>query len=201
MALLLYGVSIAMVVRAGLGVFPWDVLHQGIARRTPFSLGTVTVAVSLVVLLAWLPLRQRPGVGTVANVLVIGLVVDPAVALIPAPRAAPLRVLLMLAGVLLNAAATAAYLGVQLGPGPRDGLMTGLVRRTGGSVRLVRTGIELGVVTLGWLLGGTLGVGTVLYAVGVGPVVQVLLPRVSFGPVPAVRPAGTGPVPGEPLAD
>jgi uncharacterized membrane protein YczE len=178
--LVLYGVSMALLVRSALGVMPWDVLHQGLAGRLGWSLGTVTIVVGALVLLAWIPLRQRPGIGTVSNVLVIGLAVDATLTVLPAPSALPARVALLAAGVLLNAVACAAYIGVHLGPGPRDGLMTGLVRRTGGSVRLVRTSIEAAVVVTGWLLGGTLGVGTVVYALSIGPLVHLLLPPLSL---------------------
>jgi uncharacterized membrane protein YczE len=178
--LALYGASMALLVRSTLGVMPWDVLHQGLARHLGWSLGTVSIAVGALVLLAWIPLRQLPGVGTVSNVVVIGLAVDGTLAVLPAPSALAWRVGFVAAGVLLNAVATAAYIGVHLGPGPRDGLMTGLVRRTGGSVRVVRTSIEVAVVATGWLLGGTLGLGTVVYALAIGPLVQLLLPRVSL---------------------
>ena len=177
--LALYGLSMALLVRAGLGVMPWDVLHQGIARTVGGSLGLVSAVVGALVLLLWIPLRQRPGIGTVSNVVVIGLSVDAALAVIPSVHAMAFRVLLVPVGIALNAVATAAYIGVRLGPGPRDGLMTGLVARTGGSVRLVRTAIEVVVVATGWLLGGTLGVATVLYAVAIGPLVQPLLPRLT----------------------
>jgi uncharacterized membrane protein YczE len=180
LGLALYGASMALLVRSRLGVMPWDVLHQGLSRHLGWSLGTVSIAVGALVLLAWIPLRQLPGVGTISNVVVIGLAVDGTLALLPAPSALAARVALVVAGVLLNAVATAAYIGVHLGPGPRDGLMTGLVRRTGGSVRVVRTSIEVAVVATGWLLGGTLGLGTVVYALAIGPLVQVLLPRLSL---------------------
>ena len=193
--LALYGVSMALIIRSTLGNMPWDVLHQGLAGRLGWSLGTVTIAVGALVLLGWIPLRQRPGVGTVSNVVVIGVAVDAAMALLPPPSALPLRVGLLLAGVLLNGVATAAYIGVHLGPGPRDGLMTGLVRRTGGSVRLVRTSIEVAVVATGWLLGGTLGIGTVVYAVAIGPLVQVLLPRLSLSPASTPTPTAAAPIP------
>ena len=176
LGLLLYGLSMALLVRSSLGVMPWDVLHQGLARQVGGSLGQVTIVVGVIVLLGWIPLRERPGLGTVSNVVVIGLAVDAALAVISAPTAWPARLALVVLGVALTAAATAAYIGVRLGAGPRDGLMTGLVRRTGGSVRLVRTGIEVAVVTVGWLLGGTLGVATVLYALAIGPLVHLLLP-------------------------
>jgi uncharacterized membrane protein YczE len=178
--LVLYGVSMALLVRSTLGVMPWDVLHQGLSRQIGWSLGTVSIAVGALVLLAWIPLRQKPGVGTVSNVVVIGVAVDGALALLPAPSNLAVRIAFLAGGVLLNAVATAAYIGVHLGPGPRDGLMTGLVRRTGGSVRIVRTSIEVAVVASGWLLGGTLGLGTVVYALSIGPLVQVLLPRLSL---------------------
>ena len=171
-----YGVSMALLVRCSLGVMPWDVLHQGLARRVHWSLGTMTIVVGVLVLLCWIPLRQRPGLGTISNVLVIGVVVDAALAVVPSPGALWVRLAFAAAGIALNALATALYIGAQLGPGPRDGLMTGLVRRTGGSVRVVRTGIEVAVVLTGWALGGTLGVVTVVYALAVGPLVHVLLP-------------------------
>ncbi len=177
--LLLYGLSMGLLVRGGLGVMPWDVLHQGLARQLTWSLGTVTVVVGTVVLLAWIPLRQRPGLGTVSNVIVVGLAVDGALAVLPTPSGLPLRAGFAVAGVLLNGVATAAYIGVHFGPGPRDGLMTGLVQRTGGSVRLVRCAIEIGVVACGWLLGGTVGASTILYALAIGPLVHLFLPRLS----------------------
>ena len=182
--LLLYGASMALMIRAGLGLDPWDVLHQGLAERLPLSFGMVTIVVGALVLLAWIPLRQRPGFGTISNVIVIGLAVDAALAVLPAPDDPALRLTFMLAGVGLNGVATAAYIGARLGPGPRDGLMTGLVRRTGRSVRLVRTSIEVTVLAAGWLLGGTVGVGTVVYALGIGPLVHVLLPVLTV-PEPA----------------
>ena len=176
--LVLYAVSMAMQVRAGLGLAPWDVLHEGLTLRTGLSFGVITAIVGVVVLLLWIPLRERPGVGTVANVLVIAVVVDIALAVISTP--APLwgRILLLVGGVLANGLATACYVGTRLGPGPRDGLMTGLVHRTGWPLRWVRTGIEVTVLALGWLLGGTVGIGTVLYALAVGPLTQAFLPRV-----------------------
>ncbi|KLU09885.1 YitT family protein [Kocuria sp. SM24M-10] len=177
--LVLYGITMALFVRAELGVIPWDVLHQGISRQLGVSMGTVVIAVSLLLLLLWIPLRERPGIGTVSNAVVVGLVLDLTLAVLPPVESLPLRVLFVLAGVLLNAVATAAYIGVHLGPGPRDGLMTGLVRRTGGSVLIVRTSIEVTVVLAGWLLGGTVGLATVLYALAIGPLVQVLMPRMS----------------------
>jgi uncharacterized membrane protein YczE len=178
----------ALIVRSTLGNMPWDVLHQGLADRLGWSIGTAAVVVGALVLLAWIPLRQRPGLGTVSNVVVLGIALDATLAAVAAPSSLPARVALLVGGVLLNAVATAAYIGVHLGPGPRDGLMTGLVRRTGRSVRLIRTSIEVAVVAVGWLLGGTLGVGTVLYAAAIGPLVQLLLPRLSVAVTPAARP-------------
>jgi uncharacterized membrane protein YczE len=174
--LLLYGVSLALMVRGGLGVAPWDVLHLGIAHHLGLSLGTVLVATAFVVLLLWIPLREKPGIGTVANALIIGPATDATLALVDRPDALVWRVLLMLGGVALCGLATAMYIGAQFGRGPRDGLMTGLVRRTGLSIRLVRTSLEVVVVLIGLLLGGPLGVGTVVYALAIGPLAQWMLP-------------------------
>jgi uncharacterized membrane protein YczE len=175
--LALYGISLAFLVRAGLGLAPWDVLHQGLARITGTTVGTMVVAMSFVVLLAWIPLRQRPGFGTLANAGLVGVFVDLTMLVLDDVDGWFSRVALLLAGVGLNGLATALYIGAMLGPGPRDGLMTGLVRRTGRSVRLVRTTVEVVVLAVGWVLGGTVGVGTLLYAVAIGPIVHVLLPR------------------------
>jgi uncharacterized membrane protein YczE len=186
--LVLYGVSMAFLVRAQLGLDPWDVLHQGLAPRLGWSFGAVTALTGVGVLLLWIPLRQRPGVGTVANVVVIAVAVDLALAVIPPATRLGWQIALMVTGVLLNGVATACYVGARLGPGPRDGLMTGLHARTGWSVRWVRTGIELTVLTVGWLLGGTVGVGTVLYAVSIGPLAQLLLPWLVYRePAPAPK--------------
>lgn len=179
LGLVLYGFSMALMIESGLGLDPWDVFHQGVAERTPLSIGVVTIVVGALVLLAWIPLRQRPGVGTISNVIVIGLAVDAALWALSAPDHLAVQITFMVSGVVLNAVATAAYIGARLGPGPRDGLMTGLVRRTGRSVRLVRTCIEVTVLATGWLLGGTVGVGTVLYALSIGPLVHMLLPRLT----------------------
>jgi uncharacterized membrane protein YczE len=184
--LVLYGVSMALMVRSSLGVMPWDVLHQGLSRRLGWSLGSVTIVVGALVLLAWIPLRERPGLGTLSNVVVVGLAVDAVLAVLPAPGGLPGRAAFAAAGILLNGVATAAYIGVRLGPGPRDGLMTGLVRRTGGPLGPTRTAIEVTVVLTGWLLGGTLGVVTVLYALSIGPLVHLLLPRFALSPPEAV---------------
>ncbi|XTZ14136.1 YczE/YyaS/YitT family protein [Micromonospora echinospora] len=188
--LALYGVSMAFMIESSLGLDPWNVLHQGVARRTGLSFGTVTILAGVLVLLLWVPLRQRPGLGTVSNVLVVGLVIDASLALLPDVRPIAARGALLVAGVLLNGLATALYLGARFGPGPRDGLMTGYVaRHPGRSVRLVRTVIEVTVLALGWLLGGTVGVGTVAYALGIGPLTQAFLPLVTVAPVDSpVRP-------------
>lgn len=183
--LALYGISMALLVRSDLGVMPWDVLHQGLAPHLGWSLGTVTIAVGALVLLGWIPLRQRPGLGTLSNVVVIGIVVDAALRVLPEVSPLAPRVGLVAAGIGLNAIATAAYIGVHLGPGPRDGLMTGLVRRTGGSVRRVRTLIEVVVVAVGFALGGTFGAATVAYALLIGPLVQPLIPRLEVRTTPA----------------
>ena len=177
--LTLFGVSLAMMIRAQLGLAPWDVFHYGVAAHLPLSFGTVTIIVGAAVLLLWIPLREMPGLGTVANVFVIGLVTDVALAMLTTPGALWQRAVLLAAGIVLNGLAGALYIGSQLGPGPRDGLMTGLVRHTGRSVGVVRTAIELTVLAVGWLMGGVVGVGTVAYALAIGPIVHVLLPRVT----------------------
>ncbi|OYO06504.1 hypothetical protein CGZ97_07775 [Enemella evansiae] len=174
--LLLYGFSMAMQVRGALGLAPWDVLTQGISRHLPLSFGMITIAISFVVLLLWIPLRQAPGLGTVLNALIVGVAADLGLWLLPQPDGLAPRAGLLVAGVVLNGLAGAIYVGAQLGPGPRDGLMTGLHRVTGRSLRLVRTGIEVVVLALGWLLGGQVGIGTVLYALAIGPLIQLFLP-------------------------
>jgi uncharacterized membrane protein YczE len=186
----LYGTSMAMQLRATLGLDPWDVFHQGLARHLPLSFGLVTAVTGAAVLLLWIPLRQRPGIGTIANVIVIAGSVDAALALIPEPAGLPARAILLVSGIVLNGVASAAYIGARLGPGPRDGLMTGLAARTGWSIRLVRTGIEVLVLAVGWLLGGTVGIGTVAYALTIGPLTQAFLPL--FAISPRGRPASTG---------
>jgi uncharacterized membrane protein YczE len=173
--LVLYGVSSALLVRSGLGLEPWNVLHQGLAERTGLSIGEVLILVGAAVLLLWIPLRQRPGLGTVSNVFVIGIAMDASLALVPDAHGYALQVPLLVAGVVLNGAATGLYIAARFGPGPRDGLMTGLHRRTGRSIRLIRTGVEVTVVVTGFLLGGTVGVGTLLYAVSIGPLAQFFL--------------------------
>jgi uncharacterized membrane protein YczE len=178
--LVLYGVSASMMLLAGLGVDPWDVLHQGLARRLGLGVGTWVVIVGALVLLLWIPLRQRPGWGTLSNVIVIGVVVDVVLATVAPVHQLPAQVLLMLSGVALNGIATGLYIGAGLGPGPRDGLMTGLAAR-GHSIRLVRTGLEVTVLVVGWFLGGTVGVGTVVYALSIGPLAHVFVPLFAHG--------------------
>lgn len=176
--LVLYGVSMAMLVRSGLGVDPWDVFHQGLANHVPLSFGQVTIAVGALVLLLWIPLRQRPGLGTVLNVVVIGLAADAGLAVIPVADSWLAGTGLMLGGVAANGLAGALYVGARLGPGPRDGLWVALTQRTGHSIRLVRTVLEVTVVAVGWLLGGVVGIGTVIYALSIGPLVQWFMPWV-----------------------
>lgn len=178
--LVLYGTSMAMMTRSGLGLNPWDVLHEGVAGRTGLTFGTVTAVTAVAVLLLWVPLRQRPGIGTIANVVVISVTVDLVRLVLPDQHVFAWQAVLLLGGIVLNGLATAAYVGARLGPGPRDGLMTGLAARTGWSVRIVRTLIELTVLAIGWLLGGTVGVGTVLYALAIGPLTQAFLPLVTY---------------------
>jgi uncharacterized membrane protein YczE len=186
--LTLYGVSSALLVTAGLGMEPWGVLHQGLAERSGFTIGEVTIAVGAVVLLLWIPLRQRPGLGTVSNVFAIGLAMDATLAVLPPVHALWLRIPMTATGVVLNGLATGLYIAARFGPGPRDGLMTGLHTRTGRSIRLLRTAIEVVVVATGFALGGTVGVGTVLYALAIGPLAQFFLRLCA---VPSSLPGGT----------
>ncbi len=174
--LALYGASLALMVRGALGLAPWDVLHSGFIRHVPMTLGQAVVLLSFAVLLLWIPLRETPGIGTVANAVLVGLAADATLTVLAEPDSLALRVALTLGGLVLNGLATALYIGSQLGRGPRDGLMTGVARRTGLSLRLVRTGLEVTVVVIGLLLGGALGVGTVLYALAIGPLAQHMLP-------------------------
>ncbi|MDP9997057.1 membrane protein YczE [Pseudarthrobacter sulfonivorans] len=174
--LAIYGISLAMFIRAGLGLDPWDVFHQGLAGLSGFSIGTVVVAVSFLVLLLWIPLRQKPGFGTLANAVLVGVFADVGLALIPAFSHLGGQIAMLGGAVVLNGIASACYIGARFGPGARDGLMTGLARRTGWSVRIARTLIEVVVLGIGWLLGGSVGVGTVIYALAIGPLVQLMLP-------------------------
>lgn len=176
LGLTLFGASAAMMLRSGLGLNPWTVFHAGVARHVPLSIGTVVVLTGVLVLLLWIPLRQVPGIGTVANTLWIGVALDLTLGVLPPVEGLAHQVPLLVSGIVLNGLAGALYIGSQLGAGPRDGLMTGLARRTGGSLRFFRTSIEVTVLALGWVLGGTVGIGTVLFAVAIGPLVQTFLP-------------------------
>lgn len=173
--LLLYGIGIAFMVRGEIGAAPWDVLSQGIARHVPLSFGVITILTSVVVLLLWLPLRQRYGIGTVLNALLVGPSADLGLLLIPAGQPLWLRVGFFVIGLIVLAAATGLYIGAHFGPGPRDGLMTGLHARTGWPIWIVRTGIEIVVVAIGWSLGGNVGIGTLAFALLVGPLCQYFL--------------------------
>jgi uncharacterized membrane protein YczE len=189
-----YGASMALMVSAHLGNQPWDVFHQGLGGLLGMSFGTVSVFVGGVVLLLWIPLRQRPGLGTVSNVFVIGLTANLTMVVLPIPTVLAARIGYLVAGILLCGLATGLYIGARLGPGPRDGLMTGLAAR-GVSIRLARTGVEVTVVAIGWLLGGTLGVGTIVYALAIGPLVQLVLPRLTVSAPPSGEPWPDEPTP------
>jgi uncharacterized membrane protein YczE len=184
LGLALYGFSSSLLVLAGLGLGPWDVFHQGLAKHTGLAIGTWAILVGLVVLLFWIPLRQRPGIGTVSNVVCVGGTMDLVLGHWSPPHGLAVRILFLVGGVLLNGVATGAYIGAGLGPGPRDGVMTGLAAR-GLSIRVARTSIELTVLVVGWFLGGTVGVGTVLYALGIGPLAHVFLPLFARERAPA----------------
>ncbi|AEN63708.1 protein of unknown function DUF161 [Enterobacter soli] len=172
----LYGLSTAMFIRSDLGVDPWDVFHLGVAIQLGMSIGTVIILTGAAVLLFWVPLRQWPGLGTISNVICIGLAADATMMLIPELTSLPLRIALLVAGIVVNAIATGMYIGAGFGPGPRDGLMTGIYARLGWSIRSVRTSIEVSVLLIGIMLGGSFGVGTVLYALTIGPLIQICLP-------------------------
>ena len=184
LGLLLYGASLALMVRADLGLNPWSVLHQGLSQLTGLSLGMIVNLVGALVLLIWIPLRQKPGVGTLCNVLVIGTAADVALLALPPIEGLALRIVFLMAAIVLNGAATAAYIGAGLGPGPRDGLTTGLVRITGWRIGWARTAIEVAVLAIGWMLGGVAGVGTVLYALANGPLIQRFMPWFEIAPKP-----------------
>jgi uncharacterized membrane protein YczE len=171
----LYGLAAALQVRSGLGLDPWDVFHQGLSKHVGLAIGTVVIIVGAAVLLAWIPLRQRPGLGTLSNVVLIGVSMNVSLELLAPVHVMAGRIGEMVGGIVLCGIATGMYIGAHYGPGPRDGLMTGLARRTGRSIRLVRTGIEVSVLALGFVLGGRVGVGTVLFAVSIGPLAQLFL--------------------------
>lgn len=189
--LFLYGIGLALMVRAGIGVAPWDVLSQGISLRTGIPFGLVTNIVGALVLLLWIPIRVRVGFGTVANVLLIGTSAQLGLNVIPQQSVPWLQGLIYAGGLALVAVATGLYIGARLGPGPRDGLMTGLHRRTGWPIWVVRTSIEVIVLAAGWVLGGQFGIGTIAFAVLIGPMVGVTLPffRVPETPVAGGEPA------------
>ena len=180
LGLILYGISSSLLVLADLGLDPWDVFHQGLSRTFGLAIGTWAIIVGAVVLLLWIPLRQRPGIGTVSNVVLVGLTMNVVLGHVGAPHAMAARIACLVCGVFLNGVATGAYIGAGLGPGPRDGLMTGLAAR-GHSVRVVRTGLEVTVLVTGWLLGGTVGVGTIVYALSIGPLAHVFIPLFARG--------------------
>jgi uncharacterized membrane protein YczE len=185
--LTLYGVSDGLLVLCGLGLDPWDVLHQGLSRTVGLQVGTWAILVGAVVLLGWIPLRQRPGLGTACNVVMIGLVINVTLAIVPAPHVLWLRGLVLVVAVGLNGIATGAYIGAGLGPGPRDGLSTGIAAR-GYSLRVVRTGVEASALLIGWLLGGTVGVGTVVYALAIGPITHITIPALRLRDAPRPDP-------------
>lgn len=173
--LFLYGIGIAFIIRGAIGAAPWDVLTQGLSRHLPLSFGVVTILISAVVLLLWIPLRQKPGVGTLLNALLVGPSADVGFLLIPEAEGLWLQILFFAIGLTVLAAATGLYIGASFGPGPRDGLMTGLHQRTGLPIWIVRTAIEVTVVAIGWILGGTVGAGTVAFALLIGPLCQFFL--------------------------
>ncbi|MFD7614780.1 YitT family protein [Streptomyces sp. NPDC059828] len=173
--LALYGVSSALLVRGGLGLEPWGVLHQGLAELTGLTMGVVSIIIGAVVLLLWIPMRQKPGLGTVSNVFVVGVAMDGTLAVVADAHGLAVRIPVMVAAIVLNGVATGLYISARFGPGPRDGLMTGLHQLTGRSIRLVRTAIEVAVVATGFALGGSVGIGTLAYALSIGPLAQVFL--------------------------
>jgi len=179
--LVTFALGEALIVQARLGVMSWDVLHQGLTNHLGLSIGQWSIIVGALVLLLWIPMREKPGLGTISNVFVIGASLDLFLRVVAAPTSMGWRVAFLLLGIVLNGVATAAYIGARLGPGPRDGLMTGLVRLTGRPVGWVRTGIEVSVVVVGYLLGGNLGAGTVLFVLTIGPIVHVFLPKLTVG--------------------
>lgn len=187
--LILYGVSAAMYVRADLGADPWNVFHLGVARIFSLNLGLVMIGIGALVLLLWIPLRIRPGIGTISNVIVLGLAADAALALIPPVESLAPRTGLLITALIVNGMATGMYIGAGLGAGPRDGLMTGIHARTGWSIGGIRTAIEVTVLSAGWLMGGAFGVGTVLYALAIGPLIQLFLPWFHIAPTKKSLPA------------
>jgi uncharacterized membrane protein YczE len=193
--LFLYGFSISMMVRGAIGVPPWDVLTQGLVKQTGLPFGVLTNIIGALVLLLWIPIRQKPGVGTVLNVLLVGPSIEIGLAIVPATTEVWQQVLLFAGGLALLAVASGLYIGARFGPGPRDGLMTGIHHRWGFAVWRVRTVIEVTVLSIGWLLGGNVGVGTLAFALLIGPMVGVTLPLFHIRrPAPAAPPAPTAPI-------
>jgi len=192
--LALFGLGIALQVSSGLGNDPWDVFHQGLARRTGLSIGTWIVIAGVLVMLLWIPLRQRPGLGTISNAILIGVFADLFLYLLPHPHALALRWAYLIAAILVGGVATGAYIGAGFGSGPRDGLSTGLAAR-GYSIRLVRTTIELSVLAVGWLLGGTVGIGTVIFALAIGPLTHITIPVLTIERRPEAPAQAPEPVP------
>jgi len=185
--LILFGVGIGLMLQSGLGVPPWDVLHQGLATRFGLTVGIWSIIVSVVVLLLWLPLREAYGLGTLLNAVIIGVVLDLTAIVLPDADTTGAAWVMLLGGIVLIGVASGLYIGANLGPGPRDGLMTGIAKR-GPSIRLTRATIEVSVLIIGWLLGGTFGIGTIVFAVTVGPLVQFFLPRLAISPEVQVDP-------------
>jgi uncharacterized membrane protein YczE len=173
--LVLFGVGIGLMVQSGLGLGPWEALHQGIAGRTGIPIGTVSVLLGIPILALWWPLGERPGLGTILNVMIIGTSTSLAIALLPAAQVVTVQAAMMVGGVGVIGFGSGLYLSADLGPGPRDGLMTGVHHRFGWSIRRARTAIELTVLAIGWVLGGTIGLGTIVFALGIGPTVQFWL--------------------------
>ena len=191
--LAVFGVGIAVIIDADLGAAPWDVFHTGVSDLTGLPVGTVIILTGLALLVFWIPLRETPGLGTLLNAVEIGLVVDLVLPLVPEPQLIGARFVMMLSGIVVIAIGSGLYIGSGLGPGPRDGLMTGLARR-GISIRTARTAVELTALTFGVMLGGAIGIGTAMFALTIGPLVQLFLPRLTMAaPVGAVAAEGAAP--------
>lgn len=185
--LALFGLGTGLMVQSQLGNPPWDVFHEGVSLHTPLTIGVAGIITSFVVLLLWIPLRERPGIGTLANAVLIGVFIDLTILVVDRPESLAVRWSLLGIGVLLVAVGSGLYIGVRLGTGPRDGLMTGISRR-GPSLRMARTGVEATVLVIGWILGGTIGIGTLVFALGIGPLVQLFLPRFDLGDIDPRQP-------------
>ncbi|MGH8951097.1 MAG: YczE/YyaS/YitT family protein [Acidimicrobiia bacterium] len=185
--LVLFGFGVGLMLQSGLGVPPWDVLHQGLARQFGLTVGVWSIIISVIVLLLWLPLRQAYGMGTLLNAVIIGVVIDLTGVFLPEAESTVVAWVMLIGGVVLIGIASGLYIGANLGPGPRDGLMTGIAKR-GPSIRLTRGVIEITVLVLGWILGGTFGIGTIVFALAIGPLVQYFLPRWDISPHPMTDP-------------